>query len=184
MPRSRFLKILFGCAALLMGLMLPWQSTLTQAEARLLTATPRPTIQHAPCANETTRTPTLTPTHTTRTPATTPTATSINPPFVIALHYPPNCATLHSGVLPTFDFETRGGPFVYSVTVYSPDNDIHLLLNDDPAARQTPVALPDGVYYWSVSASRLSGSGGASETWMFTIDTRCNCTDTPTVPSA
>ncbi|MFN8375451.1 MAG: hypothetical protein U0694_21565 [Anaerolineae bacterium] len=176
MRKSRSLKIIVGCAVLLVGLMLTWQSALTQA-ALLLTATPLPTIQHAPCASESTRTPTLSATRATRTPGATPSATSVNLPFVITLHYPPNCATLHSGTLPTFDFATRGGPFVYSVTVYSRDNDIHLLLTD---AEQTPVVLPDGVYYWSVSASRLSGSGGSSETWTFTIDTRCNCTDTPT----
>lgn len=159
-------------------------STLTQATTSIATPTPQPTVNRAPCEGEATRTPTTTatllPTRNPRNPTPTATATTQNLPFTILLHYPPNCAVLHRNTLPEFEFDAPRGPFVSTVTIFNPDTDFHLQLVDYPNVDGTPVSLPDGTYYWSVSATRMSGAGGESETWEFQINTSCNCTDTPT----
>lgn len=160
-------------------------STGTPLSPSLQTTDPdaTPPINRAPCDGEATRTPTPTPSlipSSEQTP--TPTATTWGPDVLLQLSWPPNCATLHSSGLPAFRYEALGGPFVSYLTIYSPDNDIELRFRlEDGLTGQltaTPIVLPDGIYYWSVSSSRPSGYSRQSERWEFRIDTHCPCTDT------
>jgi hypothetical protein len=189
MQANRLLKIKLGVFTSICMLLFASLSTFTQAAqvTRTPTLTSTAPVQRAPCEGEPTRTPTstptLTPTHDPRNPTLTPTPTSQNAPFFIPLHYPPNCAVLHSSALPTFAFRLPGSPYISSVTIFNPATGFHFQIFDHRNMDEVSLTLPDGTYYWFVDASRASGYGGSSEIWEFRIDTRCNCTDTPTPTS-
>src|SRR5690349_9441519 len=110
---------------LLAGLSTYTQAVTTETPENTLTATSRPTVHRAPCDGEATRTPTatatITPTLDLRSPTPTQTPTSDSGPLHVALIYPPNCAVLHSPVLPSFEFQFQGGAFVHTVSVFSLD---------------------------------------------------------------
>lgn len=110
-------------------------------------------------------------------PSPTPTSTA-DGGYLVPLYWPPNGAVLHSAELPDFRFGFSG-PFVMTVHIYKSDMGFELSIAESQLAA-TSVMLPDGVYYWSVSGSRLSGAAAYSDTWQFRIDTTCQCTDTPT----
>jgi hypothetical protein len=173
-------------AICLMALPLTWLYAGAQTSASITmtpntTPTITPTIHRAPCHGEATRTPTQIPTRApTLAPTPTYTPTSQSARLTIPLHYPPNCAVLRSNTLPDFAFDAPRGPFISTVIIWSPENNVYLQLVDYPNREVTPVPLADGKYFWWVSVSRQSGSGGVSETWEFQINTRCNCADTPT----
>jgi hypothetical protein len=147
-----------------------------------------PTNGRAPCDGESTRTPTPTasivPTDDPRSP--TPTVTSTHYPLFasIPLIWPPNCAVLHSNVLPDFQFETQLiGPFTVTLYLRGPANRMIAyggLIGNSPLASSTPDYLPEGDYYWQVTSVKFDNLAGQSETWVFRIDTSCRCTDTPT----
>lgn len=150
---------------------------------RTAPSSPIPVTREA-CGDPATRTPVPTytplPTGDPRMPTPEPTSTA-NADRWISLYWPPNCAVLHSGDFPNFGFD-HGGPFGLTLYLDSPDTGVNLAIPEHELA-ETAMTLPDGMYYWSVSGSRLSGARARSYIWEFWIDTTCNCTDTPTPDS-